>query len=171
MGHIFISYSHKDKSYVHKLQETLQNEGFDAWIDDRIDYGDEWLKVIQKHLDECDAFIVVMSTNSSESDMVQNEVTRAREKKRPIFPLLLEGDNWLIVQAKQFVDVRNKSLPTEKFYKRLEFVTPRNKSVILPPPPNPKQPLISKDAITQFIKKLFPALRFLSIFLESVCKI
>ena len=60
MSHIFISYSHKDKAYVHRLQEALQDEGFDAWIDDRIDYGDHWLKVIQKHLDECDAFIIVM---------------------------------------------------------------------------------------------------------------
>lgn len=125
MGHVFISYSHKDSVYVHKLQEALQKEGFDAWIDDRIDYGDEWLKVIQKHLDECDAFIIVMSTNSFESDMVQNEVTRVREKRKPVFPLLLDGDNWLIVQAKQFVDVRDGSLPTEKFYRRLESVTPR----------------------------------------------
>ena len=39
MAHIFISYSHKDKAYVHRLAETLQNENFDVWIDDRIDYG------------------------------------------------------------------------------------------------------------------------------------
>jgi threonyl-tRNA synthetase len=93
MGYIFISYSHKDKEYVHKLQEALQKEDFDAWIDDRIDYGDEWLKVIEKHLDECGAFIIVMSKSSYESDMVQNELTRAREKKKPIFPLLLEGES------------------------------------------------------------------------------
>ena len=68
MGYIFISYSHKDKKYVHKFQETLQKEGFDIWIDDRIDYADEWLKVIEKHLDNCDAFIIVMSKNSYESD-------------------------------------------------------------------------------------------------------
>ena len=163
MSHIFISYSHKDKEYVHKLQEALQTEGFDAWIDGRIDYGDEWLKVIQKNLDECDAFIIVMSKNSFSSDMVQNEVTRARDKKKPIFPLLLDGENWLVVQAKQFVDVRDKSLPTEKFYKRLESVTPRKKSVISPPPP--KKPLISKNDITRFVSKLFPLIRYAGILL------
>lgn len=46
MGHIFISYSHKDLSYIHKLAEALVNEGFEVWIDDRIDYGDEWPMVI-----------------------------------------------------------------------------------------------------------------------------
>jgi hypothetical protein len=125
MSHIFISYSHKDKDYVHKLQEALQEQGFEVWIDDRIHYGSEWPKVVTRNLDVSDGVIVVLSNNSYESDMVQNEVARAREKKKPIFPLLLDGENWLIVQAKQFVDIRNGSLPTEKFYKRLEEITPR----------------------------------------------
>jgi formylglycine-generating enzyme required for sulfatase activity len=125
MSHIFISYSHKDKEYVHKLHEALKNEGFDVWIDDRIDYGDKWLQAIEKNLDECDAFIIVMSKNSYESEMVQNEITRARDLEKQIFPLLLDGRNWLVVQSRQFVDVRDGSLPTEKFYKRLETVTQR----------------------------------------------
>ena len=125
MGHIFISYSHKDSSYVHKLAEALEQEGFEVWIDDRIHYGSEWPKVVTRNLDVSDGVIVVLSNNSYKSDMVQNEVTRAREKKKPIFPLLFDGDNWLIVQAKQFVDVKDGSLPPEKFYKRLEEITPR----------------------------------------------
>ena len=119
MGHIFISYSHKDKEYVQKFHDALQNRGFHAWMDDRIDFGDEWLKVIQKHLDESDIFIVIMSRNSFESDMVQNEIARAREKRKTIFPLLLDGENWLIVQAKQYVDVTDGSFPKEKFYRDL----------------------------------------------------
>jgi len=120
MGYIFISYSHKDKDYVHKLHEALSIEGFDVWIDDRIDYGHEWPKVIQEHLDSCEVFIVVMSGNSYASDMVQNEVIRAREKKKHVFTLLLEGDNWLIFQAKQYVDVRGGKLPPSQFYISLE---------------------------------------------------
>lgn len=116
MKHIFISYSHKDKEYAHKLREELQKAGFEVWIDDSIVYGVEWLKIIEKKLDECKAFIILMSKNSYASDMVQNEVTRAREKKKNIFPLLLDGDNWLVFQAKQYVNVTDQSLPTEKFY-------------------------------------------------------
>lgn len=171
MGHIFISYSHADQEYVNKLHAAFLSEGFDAWIDGRIDYGDQWPKVIQKHLDECDAFIIVMSGNSYESEMVQNEITRAREKKKPIFPILLDDESWLIVQAKQYVDVRDGSLPTEKFYKRLEAVTPRKKVVIsIPPPPpldppTPKQPLISKETIARLIAGILPAGRVLGAFL------
>ncbi len=129
MGHIFISYSHKDSEYVHKLADALQDEGFEVWIDDRIHYGSEWPKVVTANLDSSDGVIVVLSNNSYESDMVQNEVTRAREKKKAIFPLLLAGENWLIVQTKQFVDVSDGSLPTEKLYKRLEEITPRKRPV------------------------------------------
>ncbi|MGA7193841.1 MAG: toll/interleukin-1 receptor domain-containing protein, partial [Anaerolineales bacterium] len=94
MGHIFISYSHKDKEYVHKLQAALQDEGFDIWVDDRIDYGTIWPKVIQDQLDSSDALILIMTSNSFESFWVQNELERARQKKKPIFPLLLDGDVW-----------------------------------------------------------------------------
>ena len=131
MGHIFISYSHKDKDYVHKLQEALQNEGFDVWIDDRIDYGTQWPKVIQDQLDACDAFIVVVSENSYESEWVQNEVARAKWKGKPFFPLLLNGDPWLSIQVTQWVDVRDKSLPPKKFYERLAHVAPRKNVNIL----------------------------------------
>ena len=38
MGPVFISYSHKDTEYVHRLQEDLVKQGFSFWMDDRIDY-------------------------------------------------------------------------------------------------------------------------------------
>jgi hypothetical protein len=125
MSHIFISYSHKDKDYVHKLQDALQNEGFDVWIDDRINYRSAWPKVIQKHLDECGAFIVVMTENAYDSEWVQNEVTRARRKKKPFYALLLRGDTWLSFEAIQYEDVSGERLPKKKFYEDLASVIPR----------------------------------------------
>ena len=41
MGHIFISYSHKDTTYAHGLADQLRNMGFDAWMDERLDYGSD----------------------------------------------------------------------------------------------------------------------------------
>ncbi len=130
MGHIFFSYSHKDKDYVHKLQEALIREGFNVWIDDRIDYGTRWPKVIQEHLDNCDAFIVIVSDNSFESEWVQNEVTRAKRIGKPFFPLLLSGNPWLSIESTQYVDVTNGAMPPEKFYARLALVTPRGEHAV-----------------------------------------
>ena len=123
MGHIFISYSHEDKDYVHKLQDDLKKEGFHVWIDDRIDYGDEWPIVIQDQLDACDAMILVASESSYRSKWVQKEVTRAQRIGKPFFPLLLSGTPWLSIESTQYVDVTDRNMPPEKFYERLAHVT------------------------------------------------
>ncbi len=144
MGHIFISYSHKDKVYAHTLAEALEARGFDAWIDHDIDYGASWPTTIRDKLDACDAFIVIVSENSSTSEWVQNEVTRAKRKRKPIFPLLLSGESWLSLETTQYVDVKNRSLPPEQFYECLRLVTSK------PEPPAPGsdtdgEPIIHPD--------------------------
>lgn len=122
MKPIFISYSHKDKAYARKLADALEQQGLPVWIDDRIDYGTKWPRILQENLDACGAFLVIMSPRSYESDWVQNELSRAQEKAKPVFPLLLEGDNWLSVQSAQYVDVRDGQLPPARFYDRLAKV-------------------------------------------------
>ena len=122
MSYVFISYSHKDKGYVKKLAQSLRQSGLEYWLDDRIDYGSRWPRVIQDQVDGCDAFIVVMTPRSLESEWVQNELSRAQRKKKPIFPLLLEGGTWLSVEATQLADVRDRNLPPKNFYDRLARV-------------------------------------------------
>ncbi|MCP4139325.1 MAG: toll/interleukin-1 receptor domain-containing protein [Chloroflexi bacterium] len=145
MGHVFISYSHKDKKYVEKLEKKLISEGFEVWIDHHIDYGSQWSKEIQRALDTCDAFVVVVSENAYKSKWVQNEVARADRKKKPFFPLLLQGEAWLVIEAFQYVDVKNGALPPEKFYRRLATVTVRKKKTMLVPPvPIREKPVAQK---------------------------
>jgi CheY-like chemotaxis protein len=118
-GHVFISYSHKDRDFTHRLAEEIEQHHIPAWIDDRIDYGTRWPQVIQEKIDTCKAFILVMSDNARASDWVNNELTYALGKRKKIFPLLLKGDTWLSVASIQYVNVRNRKLPDESFYKAL----------------------------------------------------
>jgi hypothetical protein len=53
MPHVFVSYSRRDQDYAHKLAEDLRQHGFDVWIDDRIDYGDQWFNEIVKAIEDC----------------------------------------------------------------------------------------------------------------------
>jgi hypothetical protein len=123
MGHIFISYSHKDTYYAHGLANDLQSIGLEVWIDARLDYGQQWPQEIQKQLDNCDAFIIIMSPRSFASEWVQSELQRAKRKIKPIFPLLLEGDEpWLSIESTQFYDVRGGKFPDAKFYSALKRV-------------------------------------------------
>ena len=150
MGYIFISYSHKDKDYVHLLAENLEGEGFNVWIDDRLDYGSEWPNEIQQRVDFCDALILVMTPHSFKSKWVQNELHRAVRKEKPIFPLLLEGkEPWLAVEITQLIDMTNGKMPDEKLCELLSQVTPRRKpeaksttQATIPPPPDSAAPLI-----------------------------
>ncbi|MBT3336968.1 MAG: toll/interleukin-1 receptor domain-containing protein [Anaerolineae bacterium] len=125
MGHIFISYSHKDKKYVEKLEKKLIDEGFDVWIDHRIDYGDKWPEEIEKAIDICDAYVVVMSKNAAESQWVGRERIHAEKRRKPFFPLLLKGENWFSLGDIQYVDVKAGAMPPERFYKRLASVIDR----------------------------------------------
>ncbi|MGZ9234055.1 MAG: TIR domain-containing protein, partial [Anaerolineales bacterium] len=123
MAHIFISYSHKDAEYAHALAASLQGMGFEVWIDQRLDYGSQWPQELQKQLDSCSAFILIMSPRSYTSEWVQSELQRARRKLKPVFPLLLEGDEpWLSVESTQFYDVRGEVYPDSKFYTALKNV-------------------------------------------------
>lgn len=134
MGHLFISYSHKDKAYAHKLQRYLLEKGFEAWIDDRIDLGARWPHEIEKRVRECDAFILVMSPNSRDSEWVQNELMLARDLKKRIFPLLLEGEAWWHLRTTQYVNVQGGKLPPASFLLSLADAAPRGVSREVPAP-------------------------------------
>ena len=86
MGHIFISYSHTDMEDAHVLAAQLQERGFEVWIDERLDHGSQWPHELQKQLDSCSAFIVIMRPLSYASEWVQSELQRARRKGNLFFP-------------------------------------------------------------------------------------
>ncbi len=119
MSSIFISYSHKDKDYVHKLHRSLLKQGLDAWIDDRIDYGSRWPREIEKRIRACRAFVLVMSPDADESEWVQNELSLARQLGKPIFPILRAGEPWWHLRTTQYSDARDGKLPPPRFFVRL----------------------------------------------------
>ncbi len=120
MTQVFISYSHKDSQYAHMLANHLKQHYVSVWIDDRIEYGSKWTSEIEKGLNDSQAVIIIMSSNSEGSEWVQNELAYAQGKKKVIYPFLLEGEGaWLPLAATHFVDVRGGKMPIEKFYEIL----------------------------------------------------
>jgi hypothetical protein len=150
MSHIFISYSHKDTKYAHGLSDNLKSIGFDVWIDERLDYGSQWPHEIQKQLDSCDAFILIMTPRSFVSDWVQSELQRAKRKLKPIFPLLLEGDEpWLSVESTQYFDVRGEKFPDTRFYSAIKRVVSTDQAASTLEFPKRAIKLKSADSSTQ----------------------
>ncbi len=119
LGHIFISYSRRDQEYARQLAGQLRANGFTVWIDDRIDYGDLWFKEIEQAIVDCAAVTVIMTPDSHESEWVHREILIAKREKKPIFPLLLKGQEFGILIDIQYADVRSGQMPPDGFYTRL----------------------------------------------------
>lgn len=119
LGDIFISYSRKDKGYVLKLIDHLEKEGLSIWVDDRIDHGDRWWKIIVTKIRNCSAMVVVMTSESEKTKWVEREMMFADKIEKPIFPLLLEGECFPLFVNQQYHDVRDGSMPPKAFIETL----------------------------------------------------
>ncbi len=92
-GHVFISYSKHQRDYARLLANHLIKSGFSVWIDDRIEYGEDWWPAIIKAVRSSYALIIIMTPDSYKSRWVQREVQLADSLNKTIFPLLLDGEN------------------------------------------------------------------------------
>ncbi len=91
MSDIFISYSSKDRAQADQLIELLVSAGLSVWIDrSGIEAATSWSKEIVQAINECKAFVVMLSPNSLLSNNVIKEVSLASEKRKKILPLDLE---------------------------------------------------------------------------------
>jgi serine/threonine-protein kinase len=124
-GHVFLSYDRDDKLYADAVAQHLRGQGFAVWMDDRIDYGEDWWNIIVEAVRDCAAFAVVMTPNSHQSKWVQRELTLADSLDKPLFPLLRDGDNWPIFVRTQYADVTDGNMPRNDFTNRLGKVAPR----------------------------------------------
>lgn len=85
---VFISYSHKDTSFVEPFIHDLRSSGMKVWIDHKgIQAGDTWTGSILDAIAACDAFIVVLSPSAVASENVEKEILLAAEEKKAIYPV------------------------------------------------------------------------------------
>lgn len=91
-GQVFVSYSRKDSRFVGVLGTALIGESYSVWFDqEALDVGDRWREEIVAAIRECEAFVIVLSSDSVQSAEVAKELSLAEVQKKPIFPLML-GD-------------------------------------------------------------------------------
>jgi adenylate cyclase len=92
MADIFISYSRKDSGYALEFADKLRSSGRSIWIDQHgIEGASSWSGEIVRAINQCTAFIVLLSRASIESDNVVREIALAFEKKKKILPIELES--------------------------------------------------------------------------------
>jgi hypothetical protein len=161
-GHIFVSYSKQQHEYARTYADFLIGYGFDVWIDDRIEYGDNWWKVIEQAIKDCAAFSVVMTPEAEESKWVDREVGLADDLDKPLFPLLLSGENWSLFVRTQYVDVRDGALPPSDLVDRMTQVVRRSgtngmpgRNVTTPAVSKTPAPLLKHSLMTEILPTPF----------------
>lgn len=88
---VFISYSRQDMARADRLEIELNRLGFDAWIDrSKLQGGQIWEIELQTAIQECHAFILMVSSASNGSHYVRSEWQYAINLKKTIIPLMFE---------------------------------------------------------------------------------
>lgn len=88
--YVFISYSTIDQMHADKIYDFLTANGINAWISTKnIHGGESFAEEITKAIEECSAFIFVLSQNSDKSRHCGNELCKAFNEGKPLFPYRL----------------------------------------------------------------------------------
>jgi hypothetical protein len=115
MADIFLSYTNRDLPRVRPLVAVFEEQGFSIWWDRRIPPGKAYPQVITENLVAARAVVVVWSRNSINSDWVQIEATRAKQRGIlvPVTMDRLASDDipleFSLIQSAMLVDWDGKS--------------------------------------------------------------
>ena len=122
---IFISYSRRDQEFVTRLASDLNAQVAGVWFDQSsIQLGEKWHDEIMEGIRDCKAFILVLSPDAMESRYVHEEVNKALELGKKIFPVIYRPANWkgefeTLVKDVQTLDLRSGSY-TDNFHKLVD---------------------------------------------------
>ena len=88
---VFISYSSKDRQFAVALKQHLTDLGVSCWIDQEgIGAGEDWTDKIGMALRQVYVLVLVYSSNSINSENVQDELAMAAKRKLAIVPVRIE---------------------------------------------------------------------------------
>ncbi len=134
LANLFISYSHKDASFINALEKRFQAKGIRYWRDIHDASSGPLEKIVKNAITQMGTVLLVLSKHSVESDWVELEVERARKlekegKEHVLCPVALDNSwqscGWperLMNQVKKYniLDFSNWRNNQEKFDRQYE---------------------------------------------------
>jgi hypothetical protein len=130
---VFISYSHKDKKWLKRLQKHLKplerEDNLDCWDDTHIQSGDNWKQEIQKALDKAQVAVLLISANFFASDFIDETelpslLNAAKAKGVCILPVILSACRFernIDLASFQSVNPLNKPLSKNSYNEQEEI--------------------------------------------------
>lgn len=102
---VFISYSRDDAEVAHQVTEILERGGHRPWIDNQLVPGQRWKDKIEQAINDCDAFLFLLSPRALNSEYCQWEYSVAVEKQKPVFPVLIKPGE--LKYPEEMADLKN----------------------------------------------------------------
>ncbi len=125
MAQVFISYKHDDGDFALILKDRIEQAGFDGWIDDNLQAGEDWREMIDRAIRESMAVIAILSPESVASAYVTYEWAFALGAGVPVVPVLLRATPLHPrLEELQFLDFTNRrARPWTALVERLEALS------------------------------------------------
>ena len=99
MAKVFVSYSRKDIDFAKRLTEELKKNNMEFWVDwEGIPPTVDFMKKIEKGIEESDAFLFLVSPDSVKSKVCGEEIAHAAKNGKRLIPLMVR-------------DVKSEELP------------------------------------------------------------
>jgi hypothetical protein len=107
----FISYSRVNQEFALKLATELRETNFSIWMDQLdIPSGARWDNEVEKALNGCGIFLIILTPESIASENVKDEIGFAIDHGKRILPILLEQcDIPLRLRRLQYADFTQTS--------------------------------------------------------------
>jgi hypothetical protein len=109
--HVFLSYTRRDAEIMHRVRDTLRDEGLNVWVDEGIEPGTPlWDRAVEDGLKTANCMLVILTPNVIDSKGVRDEIHFAGLHHVHIFTALAQGEPSAAIpytlSGNQFVDIR-----------------------------------------------------------------
>jgi len=118
MSKIFVSYSRRNVEVVDQIVGKIEAAGMNVWLDrEDIKAGKTWRVQIVEAIDTCDAFVLMLSSNSALSENVRKEIDLAQDSGRAVYimrldPVQLPAEMRYQLVGLQHIDVQGLGIDT-----------------------------------------------------------
>ncbi len=86
---VFISYSRRNKDFAVKLNDSLDNNGVNAWVDwEGIPLSSDWMDEITRAIEGADAFLFIITPDSLASEVCMQELELGLQYNKKLIPIL-----------------------------------------------------------------------------------
>jgi len=124
-GSVFISYSRKDRAFVHQLISLFAEENINFWHDAKLETGVVWDEELESRIARCGVFLACVSDNYQNSKYCRRELKFADASEKTILPVSREPWIWGIglrmmfqeYQISQIASQNTKQALVEKILK------------------------------------------------------